>query len=379
MTQFNLEPLPAFGTGANAPVPLPAIGSVAPLHPERLDADAVAAIAQFQATGESESTRRGYRQALRYWLAWFQLRYGDQLQLPVHVATVAQFVLDHAESQPGKGDQQLPPSHDAQLVAAGIKARPGALAMATIKHRLAALSRAHRDRVLPSPVEEALVRRLLRNVRSTQASNGAAPNQKAALDKALLKRLLDTCHQTPIGVRDRALLSFGFATGGRRRCEITNADFAFLTRTSDGWTYRVAKSKTNQTGTVRVQDLKPVVGDAAAALHAWLEVLEEQHVERTGRIFRQVLRGGIVGEALSPAAVREIVRRRCALAGLNETDFSAHSLRSGFLTEAGRRGIPLNVAMDLSGHTSVNTAKGYMRAGDLMDEPAARLLDDEPQ
>jgi hypothetical protein len=34
--------------------------------------------------------------------------------------------------------------------------------------------------------------------------------------------------------------------------------------------------------------------------------------------------------------VRAIVKRRAALAGL-DGDFSAHSLRSGFMTEAGRQ------------------------------------------
>jgi integrase len=92
------------------------------------------------------------------------------------------------------------------------------------------------------------------------------------------------------------------------------------------------------------------------ALAAWLEVLDEQGVDRTGRIFRRVLPGGSVGEALSPEAVRQIVKRRCALAGLQMEDFSAHSLRSGFLTEAGRRGVPLKTAMDMSGHSSVATA-----------------------
>lgn len=100
-------------------------------------------------------------------------------------------------------------------------------------------------------------------------------------------------------------------------------------------------------------------------------------MERSGRIFRRVHPGGAIGQALSPEAVRQIVKRRCALAGLQMEDFPAHSLRSGFLTEAGRRGVPLKTAMDLSGHASAATAMGYMRAGELASEPAARLLDDE--
>jgi hypothetical protein len=49
-----------------------------------------------------------------------------------------------------------------------------------------------------------------------------------------------------------------------------------------------------------------------------------------------VRRGGKLGEPLSPAAVRDIVKKRCGLAGIDE-GFSAHSLRSGFVTETGRR------------------------------------------
>jgi integrase len=347
-----------------------------PLDPHRLDDAAVAAIAHFQTVGESENTRRSYRQALRYWLAWFELRYGRDLTLPVHPATVAQFVVDHAATRPAARDQQLPAAHDERLVAARIKAARGPLALSTIELRLAALARLHRDQKLDAPTEDPAVRRLLRNVRATHAKAGAVPNKKAALDKALLRRLLDTCEATPLGVRDRALLAFGFATGGRRRSEIAAADFAFLTAAADGWRYRLGHAKTNQTGAARPQDLKPVVGEAAAALAAWLEVLDDHGVQRAGRIFRRMHRGGAIGEVLSPAAVREIVRGRCALAGLQMQDFSAHSLRSGFLTEAGRRGVPLKTAMDLSGHSSVTTAVGYMRAGELGNEPAARLLDD---
>ena len=40
--------------------------------------------------------------------------------------------------------------------------------------------------------------------------------------------------------------------------------------------------------------------------------------------------------ALTPQAVNLIVKRRCVLAGLDPAEFSAHGLRSGYLTEAAR-------------------------------------------
>ncbi len=53
----------------------------------------------------------------------------------------------------------------------------------------------------------------------------------------------------------------------------------------------------------------------------------------------------------------------------------AHSLRVGFLTEAGKRGVPIKDAMAMSGHTSVATAVGYMRTEELAHSELAGLLD----
>ena len=86
-------------------------------------------------------------------------------------------------------------------------------------------------------------------------------------------------------------------------------------------------------------------------------------------------RGGVIGEPLSAAAVRDIVKKRCELAGLGDK-FSAHSLRSGFVTEAGRQQVPLGETMALTGHRSTSSVIGYFRtAGEL--SRGSRLLDDK--
>jgi predicted RNA polymerase sigma factor len=77
------------------------------------------------------------------------------------------------------------------------------------------------------------------------------------------------------------------------------------------------------------------VGVAASALTVWLQAARIT----SGPIFRRV-RGSVVAEALEPQAVRAIVKRRAALARL-KGNYSAHSLRSGFMTEAGRQNVPL--------------------------------------
>jgi integrase len=76
---------------------------------------------------------------------------------------------------------------------------------------------------------------------------------------------------------------------------------------------------------------------------------------------------------LEPQAVRYIVWRRAQLAGLTG-DFSAHSLRSGFMTEAGRQNVPLAEVMALTGHRSVHTALRYFQTGAVQEARAANLL-----
>jgi integrase len=113
-------------------------------------------------------------------------------------------------------------------------------------------------------------------------------------------------------------------------------------------------SKTDQAGTEHNVDAdKPLVGRAAQALTAWLEASRVI----SGAIFRRVRKTKAV-EPLSGQAVWLIVKRRSRLAGL-EGDYGAHSLRSGFVTEAGRQNVPMREAMALTGHRSLVTFMRY--------------------
>lgn len=182
--------------------------------------------------------------------------------------------------------------------------------------------------------------------------------------------MLATCDDSLEGLRDRALLCFGFASGGRRRSEIAAADMRDLRKTGDdSYIYRLEFSKTQQAG-VKADSTpdKPILGRGAQALSAWLEAAGI----REGAIFRRIWKDR-VGPALLPGSVATIVKRRAALAGL-EGDFGAHSLRSGFVTEAGKQGVPLPAVMAMTEHRSVASVIGYFQAGQVEDNPAARLL-----
>jgi len=74
--------------------------------------------------------------------------------------------------------------------------------------------------------------------------------KKAAITRAELEAMLATCDESLEGLRDRALLCFGFASGGRRRSEIAAADMRDRRRVGDdGYIYyRLEYFKTQQAG-----------------------------------------------------------------------------------------------------------------------------------
>jgi integrase len=73
--------------------------------------------------------------------------------------------------------------------------------------------------------------------------------------------------------------------------------------------------------------------------------------------------------------VRDIVKERCAMAGV-EGEFSAHSLRAGFVTEAGRQNMSLPETMAMTGHQGVATVMGYFRAENALGSKVSRMLDE---
>src|ERR1039457_7739807 len=95
-----------------------------------------------------------------------------------------------------------------------------------------------------------------------------------------------------------------------------------------------------------------------------------------GPLVRRILNERIV-EPFKDVAVREIVLRRARVADQPLGKLSAHALRSGFVTEAGKQGISLGETMAMTGHRSVQTVMGYYQSGELSTSRAARLIDSD--
>ena len=101
------------------------------------------------------------------------------------------------------------------------------------------------------------------------------------------------------------------------------------------------------------------------ALRAWLKLAEIAD----GPVFRRVTHAGTVGSRrLHPDAVRQILRRRAAAAGVNGTlmePITPHGMRAGFVTTAYKNGVPDEEIMGHTRHRSLTTMRGYVRRAKL--------------
>ena len=308
--------------------------------------------------GIAASTRRAYERDVRYFWAWSQLALQQSETYPVDEQSVIRFILDHL--------QVMPPALAQPLMDLGLRKHARPLKVASLRRYLGSLSIAHQEAGYASPTQSHTVKLLLKRVRRARANERAI--KKAAITRDILQAMLATCDDSLRGVRDRAILSVGFAAGGRRRSELANLQVENLQSIEAGFLLHLEKSKTDQEGEGLTV---PVLGSAAHALREWLV----RSGLRKGPLFRGIRNNDGFTDGIKGQTINYVVKQRVKLAGLDPAQFGAHSLRAGFITEAARSGSPVGDAMALSGHKSVKIASGYYRESDMLDNSANRLLD----
>ena len=259
------------------------------------------------------------------------------------------------------------------VVGAYLAAAGEGYALPTLRRRVAAIARACRVAGHPLDTKHPAIRETLRGI---GRKHGTPPRRAAALTIAEIRKLSRACGPDLAGARDRALFLIGFA-GALRRSELVGLDVADVTWTSDGLKLLIERSKTDSDGEGaeiaiprgRSDETCPVT-----ALQAWLVAAEIT----AGPVFRKVNRGGGVETArLSPDAVRQILLKRAARAGLKGTlaePVSPHGLRAGFVTAAYRNGVPDEEIMGHTRHRSLATMRSYVRRAKLgTTSPAAKV------
>ncbi|MBN9085177.1 MAG: tyrosine-type recombinase/integrase [Rhizobiales bacterium] len=334
--------------------------------------------------GMGENSLRALASDLAYLEGWSLASIGAPLPWPASEELALKFLAHHlwdpAEREQNV-DHGMPETVASLLRTYRLLRCSGPHAPSTVKRRLSNWATLHRWKDLEGPFALPAFRTALKL--AIRAS--ARPRQRKsqhAVTRNILDHLLATCATDRlVDVRDRAILSLAFASGGRRRSEVTRLRVEQLHEEPSVpidprdpnspkiacLTIQLGRTK-NETADEAARVL--LIGAPVDALRLWLD---RARISK-GAVFRAIDRWGTVEEtALTPQSVNLIIKRRCVLAGLEPAQYSAHGLRAGYLTEAARQGIALPEAMQQSRHRSVQQAASYYNEAERKQGRAARL------
>ena len=297
----------------------------------------------FAEQARAKNTKRAYRADWRQFQDWCSER--DHSALPASTKTVALFLASISE----------------------------AYELSSLERKLSAISQAHKAAEYESPAlttDEPLHSVWSGIVRSKGRSKDKVAPTLTEDVRLMVDHLPRTDNEgtlTLSGSRDRAILLIGFS-GALRRSEIVALRMDDISFSADGLRLIVRSSKSDQEGRGLTKGIRYGSNPSTCPVRSLRSWLNRSGIE-DGPLFRSIDRHGNIGEtALSGRSVARIVKRSAKQAGMDPSQYSGHSLRAGFTTQAARSGTPERVIMRHTGHKSERMVREYIREGRLFRE-----------
>ena len=246
--------------------------------------------------------------------------------------------------------------------------------MSTLKRRLVSIGVIHKlkghylDTKHPSIIE---------NIMGIKRRKGSFQKGKKPIlinDLKLIVNAIDREKNKEIKkLRDRSIILIGFS-GGFRRNEIVSLNYDDLDFVTEGLKINIRRSKTDQFGGGSIKALPyfdnsqycPVV-----SLKNWINISKIN----SGPLFRRFSKGSKLSEnRLTDQTVALLIKEYLQLAGIDNKNYSGHSLRSGFATSAAESGAEERSIMAMTGHKSTEMVRRYIKEANLFKNNALNKI-----
>ena len=246
--------------------------------------------------------------------------------------------------------------------------------MSTLKRRLVSIGVIHRlkghylDTKHPSIIE---------NIMGIKRRKGSVQKAKKPILINDLKKIINVIDEQKKEyikkLRDRSIILIGFS-GGFRRNEIVSLDYDDLDFVEEGLKIQIKKSKTDQFGEGSIKALPyfdsskycPVI-----SLKNWIEISKIE----SGPLFRRFVKGSKLSEnRLTDQTVALLIKEYLKIAGIDNKNYSGHSLRSGFATSAAESGAEERSIMAMTGHKSTEMVRRYIKEANLFKNNALNKI-----
>ena len=246
--------------------------------------------------------------------------------------------------------------------------------LSTIKRRLVSIGVIHKMKGHYLDTKHPII---IENLMGIKRRKGIVQKGKKPILINDLKKIVDVINQQQIAdikkLRDKSIILIGFS-GGFRRNEIVSLDIEDLDFVFEGLKITVKRSKTDQFGEGMTKGLpyfENKIYCPVTTLQRWLNVSKI----KKGPLFRRFSKGSkLTNSRLTDQTVALIIKQYLNFTNINSSNYSGHSLRSGFATSAAEAGAEERSIMAMTGHKSTEMVRRYIKEANLFKNNALNKI-----
>jgi len=246
--------------------------------------------------------------------------------------------------------------------------------MSTLKRRLVSIGVIHKLKGLYLDTKHPSI---IENIMGIKRRKGSHQKGKKPLLINNIKKVINVIDQQKNQeikkLRDRSIILIGFS-GGFRRNEIVSLDYDDLDFVAEGIKIKIRRSKTDQFGEGSVKALPYIDNSQYCPVISIQKWIEKSNIS-SGALFRRFTKGLNLSEnRLTDQTVALLIKEYLQLAGIDNKNYSGHSLRSGFATSAAESGAEERNIMAMTGHKSTEMVRRYIKEANLFKNNALNKI-----
>jgi site-specific recombinase XerD len=246
--------------------------------------------------------------------------------------------------------------------------------MSTLKRRLVSIGVIHK---LKGHYLDTKHPAIIENIMGIKRRKGSVQKSKKPILISSLKKIINVIDEQDKKeikkLRDRSIILIGFS-GGFRRNEIVSLDCDDLDFVPEGLKINLRRSKTDQFGEGFTKALPYFDSSMYCPVVSLKKLLDVSKIN-SGPVFRSFVKGSKLSEnRLTDQTVALLIKEYLNLAGIDNKNFSGHSLRSGFATSAAESGVEERSIMAMTGHKSTEMVRRYIKQANLFKNNALNKI-----
>ena len=218
---------------------------------------------------------------------------------------------------------------------------------------------------------------IIENLMGIKRTKGSIQRGKKPILINQLKAIINVINEEKIEeikkVRDKAIILVGFG-GGFRRTELISIDHEDLEFVTEGVKITIKRSKTDQLGEGMTKGLPYFANETYCPVNHLKKWIEISNI-KDGAIFRRFVKGSsLTSSRLTDQSVVLLIKRYLELAGIENKNYSGHSLRSGFATVSAESGADERSIMAMTGHKTTQMVRRYIKEANLFKNNALNKI-----